>query len=358
MRRAELLHQELQRRLAVQDGVPVEGADRLGRRLLQVVLRLGPHVPAVLPAPGLIRREAAAVHHEEPDVGKALDDAAEHQRRCRDGGVERIADQVVEIVVLQTVGTRHVVRVHHAECRVLVCHLPHRLERRIVQVLAHDVGADLHALEIELRDGALQLVGGRLRRLHRQRCDAVEVLRIVADVPGDLVVLDDRGRGREPGILIVEEGLRRVGQHLHVHVRRLHVLEPLLDIEAAARQRPVRHAGHRPLEHVLLDLLERRRDLRHLLVEEIHGLLGADVGVRVDRQRIWHWSPRKRHGRACPGHPRLLSWRLKQVVDTRHKAGHNDGEFRARSSPIPSAPIPPRPGSRGARESSAPRRCA
>jgi hypothetical protein len=33
-----------------------------------------------------------------------------------------------------------------------------------------------------------------------------------------------------------------------------------------------------------------------------------------------------RHGRACPGHPRLDP-RAKEDVDARHKAGH-DGKYR------------------------------
>ncbi len=179
-------------------------------------------------------------------LGIALDHAAEHQAGRRDGGVERIADQVVEVIVLHPLDAGDVVRMHHAEGVVLVRHLPHRLELRLVEVLAVDVGADLHALQAELGDGALQLVGGGLRRLHRQGGDAVEAPRIIADVLGDLVVLHDAGRGGQPGVLVVEEGLRRVRQHLHVDVGRLHVLEPLLDVEAAERQRPVRHAGHRP----------------------------------------------------------------------------------------------------------------
>ena len=243
MGRAELLHQELKLRLGVQDGVPVERADCLGRRLLQVLLRLGTDVPSVLPAPGLIRREAAAMHHVEADVGKALDHAAEHETGRRNGGVERIADQVVEVIVLHPIDAGDVIRMHHAERVVLVRHLPHRLELRLVEVLAVDVGADLHALQPELGNGALQLIGGGLRRLHRQGSDAVEAPRIIADVLGDLVVLHDAGRGGQPGVLIVEEGLRRVGQHLHVDVGGFHVLQPLLDVEAAERQRPVRHAS-------------------------------------------------------------------------------------------------------------------
>ena len=107
----------------------------------------------------------------------------------------------------------------------LVRHRPDRLEFRLIEVLAIDVGADLHALEAELADGALQLVGRRLRRLHRQRREAIEALGVILDVLGDLVVLHHRACGGEAGILVVEKGLRRVGENVHVHVGRFHIFQ-------------------------------------------------------------------------------------------------------------------------------------
>jgi hypothetical protein len=35
------------------------------------------------------------------------------------------------------------------------------------------------------------------------------------------------------------------------------------------------------------------------------------------------WQVETRHGRACPGHPRLAS-ATKKDVDARHKAGHDE----------------------------------
>jgi hypothetical protein len=34
-----------------------------------------------------------------------------------------------------------------------------------------------------------------------------------------------------------------------------------------------------------------------------------------------------RHGRACPGHPRLASWTEKEDVDARDKRGHDGALF-------------------------------
>ena len=134
----------------------------------------------------------------------------------------------------------------------------------------------------------------------------------------DLVILDLRGGRRHSRIVVVEEGLRRVGQHLHVDLGRLHVLQALLDVEAAARQRTIGCSRDRPLVDILLDLLERRPHLRRRLVEEIHGLLGADMRVAIDRERIRHFhSPFNVMAGICPGH-RFSCFRmssLKQEAD-------------------------------------------
>ena len=61
--------------------------------------------------------------------------------------------------------------------------------------------------------------------------------------PRDLVVLDGRGGDADGGLLVIEPGLRRHREHMHVDLGRIHVGEAALDIVAAARKRPVRHAG-------------------------------------------------------------------------------------------------------------------
>ncbi|MCF8478716.1 MAG: hypothetical protein K9G60_16935 [Pseudolabrys sp.] len=38
----------------------------------------------------------------------------------------------------------------------------------------------------------------------------------------------------------------------------------------------------------------------------------------------------RRHGRACPGHPRLAVFERKKDVDARHKAGHDEFAADAR----------------------------
>ncbi len=81
----------------------------------------------------------------------ALEHAAEHETRGGDGGVERIADQVAEIVGRQPIRPRHVDGVEQNERIELGGRGPDRLELGIVEVLARHVRADLRAAQARAR---------------------------------------------------------------------------------------------------------------------------------------------------------------------------------------------------------------
>src|SRR4051794_17161797 len=54
----------------------------------------------------------------------------------------------------------------------------------------------------------------------------------------------------------------------------------------------------------------------------------------------------RRHGRACPGHPRLLLPLCSKDVDAPHKAGHDEVWVLHALTPAPigqDTPVPPRP---------------
>ena len=95
---ADMADHEFQHRRRMQDGVVVEAPGDVLRLLLDVLLRLRPHPPAVLPARRLIGREAAAMREHDLQFGMAVDHAAEIEAGGGDGGVERIADQVAQII--------------------------------------------------------------------------------------------------------------------------------------------------------------------------------------------------------------------------------------------------------------------
>ena len=103
--------------------------------------------------------------------------------------------------------------------------------------------------------------------------------------------------GAQRRLLVVEIGLRRGRQHLHVDIGRIHVLQALLDVEAAARERAVDDAG---------DVERRVRavgiggdgDLCALLGQQPGGFLRQHMRVRVDRTR-WPFRPLKATVRLC-----------------------------------------------------------
>ena len=84
------------------------------------------------------------------------------------------------------------------KARKLVGRRPDRIERGIVEVAAVDVRADLGAAQLERPHGALELVGGRLRVLQRQRGKPDEAIGVARDHGGEAVVLQRRaGRPSE-----------------------------------------------------------------------------------------------------------------------------------------------------------------
>ena len=110
------------------------------------------------------------------------------------------------------------------------------------------------------------------------------------DVLGHLVVLDRGEVGAERRLLIVEIGLRRRRQHVHVDAGGIHVLAG----GARCRSRRSGTAGRRrPPTSSVGDLRVVGRDghLDARLAQQRGGFLGQDVGVGVDRSHVAISSP-------------------------------------------------------------------
>ena len=120
-----------------------------------------------------------------------------------DRGVERIADEVAEIIVLQPVGRRRRGRVDEDEGAELRRGRPDRLQLRIVEIAAPDVRADHHAAQPELAHAAAKLRDGRVRRLQRHRAEAEKAIRVLLHQRRDVLVLDLRHGEREGRLLLV-----------------------------------------------------------------------------------------------------------------------------------------------------------
>ena len=132
----------------------------------------------MIDAAGIPAEIAAAMHREDFQLRVPLQHAVEDQVMQRDRGLQRIADDVIEIEPLKPLCLGEAVGMQHHQHAELLSLFPERREGRIRQFLAGDVGQDLHAGEAELFDAALQL----LRRLvavgHRHRAEAFETVGI------------------------------------------------------------------------------------------------------------------------------------------------------------------------------------
>ena len=149
--------------------------------------------------------------------------------------------------------------------------LEDRLERRIVERLAGDVGEDLDAAGVQLGDGAPSLLDRSLHVGHRHRRDeGRKALGMLRAQFGHRIVADAReAQADVAGREILD---RRIGQRddLAVVAELVHLAEALVEIEQllhAAQPRP--------------DVAEPRRDAIHLLEELVREDVAVDVDDRV-----------------------------------------------------------------------------
>ena len=78
----------------------------------------------------------------------AVEHAAEIKAGRTDGGVERIADEIVQVIGLHPVGAGDIVRMNKDESAEFLRRRPHRLEARVVEVLTDDVGGKHRSAQI------------------------------------------------------------------------------------------------------------------------------------------------------------------------------------------------------------------
>ena len=77
----------------------------------------------------------------------------------------------------------------HQEAELLAL-LPDRMEFRIGELLAIDMGADRHAAQPELLDAVFELLDRQIRVLHGDSREGHEAIRVRGDDFGELLVLD------------------------------------------------------------------------------------------------------------------------------------------------------------------------
>src|SRR5512135_1796973 len=99
----------------MQDRVVVKTLRDVRRLLGNIFFRFGPYLPAMFPTRRLIRREAAAMGEHDGQLGMTVEYTTKVEAGRADGSVERITDQVVQIIGLHPIGARNVVGMHENE---------------------------------------------------------------------------------------------------------------------------------------------------------------------------------------------------------------------------------------------------
>src|SRR5205823_3192852 len=154
------------------------------------------------------RQETAAVRRADLETWELVERALEDQVRERDGGLERIADHVVEVAVAlepalevgRGAGPLRVDEDHHAELLGLG---PERVELRIADLRAVDAPADTGAAQPVLLDALLELLGGEVGVLERHRREGDEALGVRGARLGELLVLDLDDLPRQVAVRLV-----------------------------------------------------------------------------------------------------------------------------------------------------------
>src|SRR6516165_7989676 len=119
-------------------------------------------------------------------------------------------------------------------------------------------------------------------RLHGERRHAEKAIGACLHELGDLLVLDAGEHARQRWRLRINECLRTHREHLDVDLRGAHVVQPPLQVPAAARKVPVDVAGNVECAELVIDPRQLGGNLRRLSLQEPDRLLGQDMGVNID----------------------------------------------------------------------------
>ena len=153
----------------------------------------------------------------------------------------------------------------------------------IVEIVAADIGADLHRGEAQHGGHALQLLHGQVGRLQRQPARAEEARGAPADQLRDRVVLHPAPLGRGGAGRPVAEGGRGGGEELAIHAGLVHLLEPARGVEGVRRQVAVERRAQVELAPGGRVALEPRPAVAAVARREVRPAAREDVRVDVDR---------------------------------------------------------------------------
>src|SRR5439155_2622656 len=153
-----------------------------------VYVRFGFLFVRVVEAADVVRQEAVAMNEYYGEFGESVQRSAEDQAGGGQGRLERIADQVVQVVAPEPLDRLEQERMQHDRSGEIRGRLPERVEGRIAERPAERVGIDHGAPEPELAHRESQLRGGRGRLLQRHRRQTAMHTRRLAERAGERFV--------------------------------------------------------------------------------------------------------------------------------------------------------------------------
>jgi hypothetical protein len=234
----------------------------------------------------IVRGEGAAMREHELQVREALEDAVEDQIVDTGRRIERVADDVEEVMRRETLAREGRRMDEHRHIQ-LLHRRPERVEtrRRKFLILA-DAGTDLDAAETELVDAALQFLDGKIGVLKRHLAEADMALGGLLHRLNDAVIDDLRGLVAEILVDVVIELLRVTAHRRDVDDHAVHVGQAQLHIRQIGK----------PVGMMFLVLRERGGVGIHIAgmglvggnmrLDEIVGCRDAKMDVEVDGRRL------------------------------------------------------------------------
>jgi hypothetical protein len=141
---ADLADEVLDHRIGVADRIVVK-APQVLHRAVPDVLEIGPLLPAAIEPPDEPRERAARVRQHDVELRESIQHPAEDQVRGRDGALERIAQEVGEIELLQPLVADHEDRVQEERQLERLDGFVHGEERLVGEVPAVDLGGHVEA---------------------------------------------------------------------------------------------------------------------------------------------------------------------------------------------------------------------
>ena len=223
------------------------------------------------------------MHGEYLQVGVAFERAREDQVMQRDGGFQRVADDVREVEVVEPVAVCKAVGVDHDQRAKLFRAFPEGRELRCRKFGPMHVGQHLDALEAETHAVVefLHRLGGVLQRHGAKRRETVGTL---CDEGGHAVV-DHAAGGHgmvERDRVVALEGRR--GDDLKVDAHRIEHGKPVVHIDHG--DLAVSILRHVDLAGFQVGMAHHRDVGHHQMGGDIGRCLGhGDMGVDVDRGR-------------------------------------------------------------------------